>query len=123
MSTQRNEPRIPALTLGWRLQMALGEGSAQDMADSLGVSRATVSRWMHDKGAPPKRAYLMQWALITGVPVEWLSAGTGSPTPGPDGGGEEGSEATDAVAQLAASKRATTRRRTTERYLVPAVAA
>lgn len=77
--------RIPALTLGWRLQMALGEISAQEMADNLGVSRATVSRWMHDKGAPPRRAYIAQWAMATGVPVEWLEHGN-APQPGRPGG-------------------------------------
>lgn len=66
MSTMSNE-RVPALTLGWRLKMSLGEESTQGMADHLGVSRATVSRWMSDRGAPPKRAYLLQWALATGT--------------------------------------------------------
>lgn len=123
MSTQSNETRIPVLTLGWRLQMALGEGSAQAMADSLGVSRATISRWMHDKGAPPKRAYIMQWALITGVPVEWLTDGGSSSSPTPPDGGGEPVKPSDAVAKLAASKRNSTHRRTTGRYLTPAVAA
>lgn len=85
MSTQTQE-RIPALTLGWRLKMALGEMSAQTMADHLGVSRQTLSRWMADKGAPPKRAYVVQWALATGVPVEWLERGAVDQS-GPDGGG------------------------------------
>jgi transcriptional regulator with XRE-family HTH domain len=75
MSTQRAE-RIPKLTLGWRLKMALGdEYSVQEMADYLGVSRATLSRWMADKGAPPKRAYVAQWALKTDVPMRWLEEG------------------------------------------------
>lgn len=122
MSTQSSEQRIPALTLGWRLQMALGEGSAQEMADSLGVSRATVSRWMHDKGSAPKRAYIAQWSLLTGVPVEWLSEGISSPT-GPPDGGQSTSDTTAAVAKLAAEKRKRTRRGTTERYFVGSVAA
>lgn len=58
---------VPELTLGWRLKMALGNHSAGAMARELGVTRATVSRWMGDKGAPPKKAYVQQWALITGV--------------------------------------------------------
>lgn len=49
--------------------------SVQDMADYLGVSRATLSRWMADKGAPPRRAYIAQWALATDVPIEWLEKG------------------------------------------------
>ena len=93
------------------------------MADSLGVSRATVSRWMHDRGAAPKRAYLMQWALITGVPVEWLTTGAGSPaSPGPGDDGAAG-DTSDAVAKLAASKRGATRSRNTDWYSAPAAAA
>lgn len=59
MSTHTTQ-RVPQLTLGWRLKMALGDMKVQDMADALGVNRATVGRWMADKGAPPKRAYLLQ---------------------------------------------------------------
>lgn len=68
--------------------MALAEGrvKAQDMADHLGVSRQTLTRWMHDNGTPPRRAYIAQWALATGVPVEWLEHGI-APTTGDDGGG------------------------------------
>ena len=77
---------IPELTLGWRLQMSLGEMKVQEMAETLGVNRATVGRWMHDKGAPPKRAYVLQWAMATGVPVEWLEHGTLSTGNGGPGG-------------------------------------
>lgn len=91
MSTQRAE-RIPKLTLGWRLKMALGDDySVQEMADYLGVSRATLSRWMADKGAPPKRAYIAQWSLRTGVDRDWLE--NGDPKDGdhgPNGGGQYG---------------------------------
>lgn len=75
--------RVPTLTLGWRLKMALGDTPAHDMADLLGVSRATVSRWMNDTGAPPKAAYLKQWALITGVDYGWLDTGTEPTYSGP----------------------------------------
>jgi transcriptional regulator with XRE-family HTH domain len=88
--TQQTAPgSIPALTLGWRLRMALdySEISVQAMADQLGVARATLSRWMSDKGSRPKKAYLMQWALITGVPFEWLDSGKVTPGPDPKGGG------------------------------------
>lgn len=76
---------IPEVTLGWRLQMALGDRKVQDMADALGVNRATVGRWMHDKGAPPRRVYLLQWALLTGVDAGWLETGR-VPDDGPEGG-------------------------------------
>lgn len=63
---------VPEVTLGWRMKIALGDRSIQEMCDLLGVHRATIGRWIADKGAPPKIAYLRQWALATGVNYEWL---------------------------------------------------
>ena len=82
---------IPETTQGWRLQMALGhaEMTAQAMAEALGVHRGTIARWMHDEGAPPKRAYVMQWALATGTNAYWLETGKVPRPDGPDGGLEE----------------------------------
>lgn len=85
MTTHHSHERVPALTLGWRLKMALGERSADEMAAHLGVSRQTVSRWMNDHGAAPKRAYIIQWALATKTSAEWLE--TGKVTGGGGGGG------------------------------------
>lgn len=74
---------VPQLTLGWRLQLALhhADMKVQDMADYLGVTRSTLSRWMNDHGTPPRPAFTMQWALRCGVPHAWLRNGTES---GPD---------------------------------------
>ena len=77
---------IPELTLGWRMKMALGEMKVQEIADALGVNRATVGRWMRDDGARPRRAYLLQWAIMTGVDPVWLETGV-EPSDGPDDGG------------------------------------
>lgn len=68
---------VPQLTLGWRLRMALEHGSVsrQEIAAELGVDPATITRWTHDVGAPPKVAYKKQWALRCGVPYEWLVSG------------------------------------------------
>lgn len=57
------------------MKIALGDRSIQEMCDLLGVHRATIGRWIADKGAPPKIAYLRQWALATGVNYEWLRTG------------------------------------------------
>lgn len=80
--------RVPEVTLGWRLQMSLAHSgvSAQEMADELGVSRSSVSRWMNDHGTPPRRAYVIQWAMKCGVDSGWLLTGqapdmTNSPRP------------------------------------------
>lgn len=77
--------RVPQVTLGWRLQMALAHGNVgqQEMADELDVSRSTISRWMNDHGAPPRRPYIVAWALKCGVDVDWLSTGTPRTTQDP----------------------------------------
>lgn len=68
--TAAHEEGIPPLTLGWRLKMALGDMQRGEMAEHLGVDPGTLSRWMADKGAPPRRAYIVQWALVTGVRLD-----------------------------------------------------
>lgn len=50
----------------------------EEVAELLGVNRSTVQRWTHDKGTP-KRAYLAQWALLTGCDLGWLSNGQWAP--------------------------------------------
>lgn len=82
MTTEQRYERIPELTLGWRLKMSLGDITRDEIAQVMDVAPTTISRWMADKGAPPKRPYLIQWALATGVPVEWLQTGDvpGGPT-------------------------------------------
>jgi transcriptional regulator with XRE-family HTH domain len=81
MSEAANE-RIPELTQGRRLRMALVQGrmSVQSMAEALEVSRATASRWMSDTGRPPRTVFIKQWALITGTDVQWLLTGYAPPS-------------------------------------------
>jgi transcriptional regulator with XRE-family HTH domain len=69
---------IPEVSLGWRLKMSLHAAGmhAHVMAEQLGVSRATVSRWMSDKGTPPRKAFVRQWAALTHVDPDWLLTGT-----------------------------------------------
>jgi transcriptional regulator with XRE-family HTH domain len=77
MSEMTDTVTVPQLTLGWRLQMSLANSpySRAVIAEALGVDASTVGRWMNDKGSRPKRAYLAQWSLMTGVPFEWLDTG------------------------------------------------
>lgn len=70
---------IPAWTLGWRLRRALeyGDVSVDEMAAYLDYKRSSLSRWMHDKGKPPRPFVVKQWALRCTVDPEWLTDGVG----------------------------------------------
>lgn len=78
------ESTVPEWTLSWRLQRAMVHAGLQieDMTRELGVSRSTVSRWLNERGAPPRISYLKVWALRCGVPLEWLLNGADVRTPG-----------------------------------------
>ena len=79
------EPSIPEWTLADRLAKSRhAAGLSQDrMASKFEVNRATISQW--EQGVRvPRAAYLMSWALITGVPLDWLRFGN-YPDPGTDG--------------------------------------
>lgn len=68
---------VPAWTLGWRIQRAMDHAgiAIADLAEDLEVGRSTVSRWMHDQGAQPKRLYLARIAFRCGVDADWLITG------------------------------------------------
>lgn len=120
MSTMTNPGRVPQFTLGWRLRLALesADMSVQYMAEALGYSRSTISRWLNDQDEP-RAAVMAQWALLTGVDRKWLDTGL-STTPPPDRPTGE----PDALGKLAAAKRSRQRFDTpggvTEGYLVSA---
>ena len=117
MTIQQYGERIPRLTLGWRLRMALSDSglSVEDMADKLGVSRQTVGRWMSD-AVEPRRAFVAQWALLTGISHSWIVTGEGSagPDSDPDPGSGVDASALDALTQAKRSRS----RGSTEQYLV-----
>lgn len=76
---------IPEWTLGWRMQRAMAHAGLQtaEIADEIGVSRSTVSRWINDNGTPPRAGFVKLWAMRCGVPYEWLVSGD-VPTTHPD---------------------------------------
>lgn len=76
MSQTTDSGQIPEWTLPWRLQRSLAHAdvSIDQMAEELGVSRQTVSRWLNEHGQP-RVGYLKLWAMRTGVPLGWLQAG------------------------------------------------
>jgi len=48
--------------------------SSNEMADYLDVSRTTISNYINGR-TEPKRSTLRDWAMRTGVPLEWLESG------------------------------------------------
>jgi len=81
--------RIPQWDIYDRMTKSLKESgmSVQEVADYYDVHRNTVSGWLHGRIKPDTRT-LRLWAVMTGVPYEWLKDGTEPPGPqDPDGGG------------------------------------
>ena len=74
MTTQTTN--VPTWTLGDRMGKALDHAGIgmQEMADYLGVSRTSVSNWVHGR-VSPSRQTLMLWALRTGVDLVWITSG------------------------------------------------
>lgn len=52
--------------------------SVSGMAAELGVSRTTVSNYIHGR-TEPRRAHLIVWALKCGLPFEWFINGADIP--------------------------------------------
>lgn len=75
-----DEDLIPEWDLADRMTKSLRVRNlaVQDMADSFGVSRNTIGRWIGGRGTPTK-AQLFFWATLTGVNLEWLETGQVSP--------------------------------------------
>jgi transcriptional regulator with XRE-family HTH domain len=77
MSTMATDAgRVPDWTIGDRLAKALRANNigVQAMATDLGVSRNTVTNYIHDKTRVP-RPILILWAMRTGVSLSWLETG------------------------------------------------
>lgn len=62
-----------------------------ELADRIGVSENTIGNYETGQTTNLRRIVLKQWALATGVPVEWLQWGV-TPTGGPDGPSGLGSD-------------------------------
>lgn len=65
---------VPRWTLGDRLRKARTWAGIEraDMADDIGVTDRTISNYELDSTRPPKLV-IKQYALRTGVPIEWLT--------------------------------------------------
>jgi transcriptional regulator with XRE-family HTH domain len=77
MSEHPAMTQIPAWDTADRMRKALREADlgVQEMADYLDVARNTVSNWINGRIEPSTQT-LRLWAMRTGVPFEWLTAGT-----------------------------------------------
>lgn len=80
-------PHIPQWDMYDRLAKSLKSAglSVADAAEYFDVHRNTVSGWIHGRINPDTRT-LRLWAMLTGVPYEWLREGI-EPDSGPNGGG------------------------------------
>lgn len=69
---------IPEMELCDRLGRSLRMigSSSQEIAELMGVTPTTVSRWLNGR-TKPSRAVLMIWSDMTGVDLHWLETGEG----------------------------------------------
>ncbi|QHO92220.1 XRE family transcriptional regulator [Actinomyces sp. 432] len=77
---------IPTFTIHDRLRKAREAACLEqaELAEQIGVSRASISAYESGRVAKPRRIVVNAWSLATGVPVQWLITGI-APTPEDDG--------------------------------------
>ena len=122
MSTQQEGARVPVFTAGdrlWKARELTGLGQTA-FAELLGISRGSVSN-AERSASLPKPIVLKAWAMATGVSVEWLETGQGSPSdpngqPGERDADTQAPSVLDPVARLAAKKARHAARGATHRY-------
>lgn len=76
---------IPAWSIGERMAKARQtvDLDPSQMAARLGVTDRTIRNW--ENGVhPPKRAALLAYEQVTGVPMWWLEGDDGGDNPSPD---------------------------------------
>lgn len=75
----------PEFEMRHRMSLALEYGSVEisEMARELGVSRTTISNYLHGR-TRPRRGDLITWALKCGVPFAWLVKGEPEELPDDD---------------------------------------
>ncbi|KQQ22569.1 hypothetical protein ASF48_05130 [Rathayibacter sp. Leaf299] len=88
IATSTHNDRL-AFTLGDRLAkaMRIAGTTREQMATALDVSPNTIGNYTSDRTKPSK-LQVKEWAVKTGVPVQWLLTGDASENDGgPDDGG------------------------------------
>ena len=76
MSNVYDRGRVPEFTLGDRLRKAREWAgvSTDEMAEVIDVSARTIGNYENDR-TPVRGPVMSEWALRTGVPVEWIRTG------------------------------------------------
>lgn len=79
---------VPQWTMEDRLRKAreAAEMDQRELAETIGVSRNTIGNYESGNTTNHRRIVLNQWALATGVPIEWLRDGV-EPSDRPDPSG------------------------------------
>lgn len=64
---------LPEFEMRHRMELALEYGSVtvNEMARHLGISRTTISNYLHGR-TQPRRGDLIAWSLRCGVPFDWV---------------------------------------------------
>jgi transcriptional regulator with XRE-family HTH domain len=67
---------VPQFEMRHRMELAMeyGNVSVAEMAKELGVSRTTISNFLHGRTIP-RRGNLIVWSVTCGVPLDWLIDG------------------------------------------------
>lgn len=85
-----SRPHIPVFTVGDHLRRAREDAgwNQEELAHAIDISKNTVSSYETGR-VKPRRIVLKQWALATGVPLEWLLSGEAPAVPKkPDNDGQ-----------------------------------
>lgn len=70
---------MPTLHERIRRARALAGLTQRELASLLGVHRGAVTQWEHPDGSAPNMGHLIAIAVHTGVNLEWLGTGRGTP--------------------------------------------
>ena len=78
---------IPRFTVADRARKAREHAGLEqgELAERMGVSRATISNLERGLVQKPRRIVLNAWAMATGVDRLWLETGKAPAEPGPEG--------------------------------------
>jgi transcriptional regulator with XRE-family HTH domain len=89
MNQRKEQPVTATMVPQWTIEDRLRKAreaagfDQRELADAIGVARQTIGYYEAGNTTNHRRIVLNQWALATGVPVDWLRDGI-EPESGPD---------------------------------------